>query len=324
MDLRDEVVLVAVVAVLKPEDAPAPTPAAGQVVIDVEVAAVLFGDTILRSGRFPFPLPYIPGLEVGGRVAAVGPGADDGLVGRRVVAAMPRTGGGYAEQAVVDTRWLFEVPEDVGLEQAVPVFQAGAVAVGMLGAMRLAAGETILITAAAGRIGSLLVQAAKAAGARVIGAVGSTAKVQAVTALGADEVVDYSDPDWVGQVRAVTDGHGADLALDAVGGPIGAGALTALHDGTGRLGTYGFAGGEWTPLDAGVIGRRGLTVVGAAGITFAKPAAEQRADAEAALAALSAGRLTPRIHAALALEDAALAHAELEGRRTVGAVLLKP
>ncbi|MEY9928404.1 NADPH:quinone reductase-like Zn-dependent oxidoreductase [Catenulispora sp. GP43] len=119
------------------------------------------------------------------------------------------------------TRWLFEVPDVIELEHAVPVFQAGALALGMLSAMRLAAGETILITAAAGRIGSLLVQAAKAAGATVVGGVGGggfgvggggSAKAQAVKALGADEVVDYSHPDWVEQVRALAAGHGADLA----------------------------------------------------------------------------------------------------------------
>jgi NADPH2:quinone reductase len=114
------------------------------------------------------------------------------------------------------------------------------------------------------------------------------------------------------------------VALDAIGGAIGAGALSALRDGAGRLGTYGFASGEWTPLDAGTIGRRVLTVVGAAGITFAKPDAEQRADAERALSELAAGRLTPRIHAVLPLEAAPEAHAELAARRNLGAILLKP
>ena len=312
-------------SVLKVEDAPAPVPAAGQALIGVEVAAVLFGDTIVRSGRFPYPLPYTPGLEVGGRVVAVGDEADEALVGRRVVAATPKTGGGYAQQAVVDTGWLFDVPDDVGLDQAVPVFQAGAVALGMLDAMRLTRGETILITAAAGRIGSLLVQAAKRAGATVFGAVSSSGrKTEFVTALGADMVVDYSMPDWVDKVRAATGGRGVDLALDAVGGTIGTGALATLRDGAGRFGTYGFASGEWTPLDARTIGRRGLTVIGAAGVTFAKPDAEQRADAERALSELAAGRLTPSVHAVFPLEEAAQAHVELEARANLGAILLTP
>ncbi|GAA1984539.1 hypothetical protein GCM10009838_53100 [Catenulispora subtropica] len=114
------------------------------------------------------------------------------------------------------------------------------------------------------------------------------------------------------------------MALDAVGGEVGAGALTVLRDGAGRFGTYGFASGEWTTLDTAVISRRGLTIVGAAGIAFHKPAAAQRADAERALRELAAGRLTPRIHAVWALESAAKAHTELADRTTVGAVLLRP
>jgi NADPH2:quinone reductase len=311
-------------SVLKLEDTEAPVPAAGQVLIDVEVAGVVFGDTLVRSGRFPFPLPYIPGLEVGGRVAAVGPGADAALVGRRVVATTPKMSGGYAQQAVVEAAAVFDVPTGVGLEQAVPVFQAGAMAVGLLAAMRVAAGETVLITAAAGRIGSLLVQAAKAAGATVIAAVGGKEKAEAAAAIGADAVVDYAPADWDERVRDVTGGPGVDVALDAVGGAVGGQALEAVRDAGGRFGTYGSASGEWTPLDAGVIGRRGLTIVGAAGITFAKPATELRADVDRALAELAAGRLTPRVHAILPLADAAQAHAELADRRNIGAILVKP
>lgn len=109
--------------------------------------------------------------------------------------------------------------------------------------------------------------------------------------------------------------------LDAVGGTVGNQALAAVRDGAGRFGTYGFASGDWTALDASTIG---LTIVGPAGITFAKPAAEQRADAEHALAELAAGRLTPQIHAVLPLAGAARAHTELADRRNIGAILLKP
>lgn len=112
--------------------------------------------------------------------------------------------------------------------------------------------------------------------------------------------------------------------LDAVGGTVGNQALAAVRDGAGRFGTYGFASGDWTALDASTIGRRGLTIVGPACITFAKPAAEQRADAEHALAELAAGRLTPQIHAVLPLAGAARAHTELADRRNIGAILLKP
>ncbi|NUP48734.1 MAG: zinc-binding dehydrogenase [Catenulispora sp.] len=308
-------------SVLKLEETPDPVPGAGQAVIDVEIAGVVFGDTIVRSGRYPFPLPYVPGLEVGGLVRAVGPDVDSALVGRRVVAATPKMVGGYADQAAVDAAALCEVPEGVAIERAVPVFQAGAMALGLLDAMQVKTGETILITAAAGRIGTLLVQAAKNARMIVVAAVGGPDKAEAVS--GADVVVDYSKPDWVDRVVAAT-GGGVDVALDAVGGEVGAGVLAALRDGAGRFGTYGFASGEWTAFDAATVGRRGLTIVGAAGVTFHKPASLQRADTVRALRELASGRLTPRIHAVWALADAAEAHTALADRRTIGAVLLKP
>ncbi|WP_141726659.1 zinc-binding dehydrogenase, partial [Actinacidiphila rubida] len=118
-------------------------------------------------------------------------------------------------------------------------------------------------------------------------------------------------------------GRGTDVTLDAIGGDIGARALEATAGG-GRFGLYGFTSGTWVPLDAHQIGRRGITVVGALGIAFAKSAAEQRADAEAALKAAVAGELVPRIHDTFPLDQAAAAHAAVESRSTVGAVLLTP
>ena len=163
-------------------------------------------------------------------------------------------------------------------------------------------GDSILITAAAGRIGSLLVQRAKAAGAgTVVGAVGGPAKAAAAAEFGADVVVDYHAADWVAKVKEAT-GRGADVTLDAVGGENGAQALEATANGGGRFGLYGFTSGTWVELDAHQIGRRGITIVGALGITFAKPAEEQRADAAEALKAASAGQLVPRIHGSFPLD----------------------
>jgi NADPH2:quinone reductase len=315
-------------SVLKTDEAERPVPGPGQVVVEVEVAGIGYGDVLLRSGRYPWSLPYVPGLEVGGRIVELGPETEPELAGRRVVATTHGNTGGYAEAALADAASVHVVPEGLALEQAVAVFQAGAVAVGVLDAMRVAEGETLLVTAAAGRIGSLLVQLATAAGARVIAAVGGPAKAVEATRLGAHAVVDYLDrddgADWVEQVRAATDGRGVDVALDAIGGVLGTGALASVRDGSGRLGVYGFTSGQWTPLDAFDIARRGVCVTGPLGIAFAKPAAEQRADARKALTAAASGALTPRIHAVLPLEQAAEAHAAIEDRGTVGAVLLKP
>jgi len=307
--------------VLVVDDIADPEPAAGQVLVEVRVAGVVYGDVIVRSGRYPLPLPWIPGLEVGGQVVAVGPEADESLLGKTVVATTAGQAGGYAERAIGTAAYTFPVPDVLALDVAVAVFQAGAVARGLLLATRLSGDDTVLITAAAGRIGSLLVQLAKSAGATVIGAA-SREKLTAVTDFGADHVIGYGAADWPDQVRELTGGRGVDLVLDAVGGETATRALSATADGGGRIGLYGFASGQWPVLDAQAIARRGLTVSGPLGMLIRKPDAAQRDDAEQALAAAARGELTPRIHARFPLERAADAHRELEGRRSVGAIVL--
>ncbi|WP_328471945.1 zinc-binding dehydrogenase [Streptomyces sp. NBC_00448] len=311
--------------VLRVEDVETPAPAEGEVLVAVEVAGLSYGDVIVRSGRYPFPLPYVPGLEVGGRVVAAGPGADPALVGARVVAATVKMSGGYAEFAVAEAVNAHRVPESLGLDTAVAVAQSGALAIGMLAAIAPRPGESVLVTAAAGRIGSLLVQRAGALGAgTVIGAVGGGEKAAAARGFGADVVVDYTDADWAARVREATAGRGADVVLDAVGGDTAVQALAATADGGGRFGLYGFTSGRWAELDSLAIAGRGLAVIGVLGIVFAKPAAEQRADVALALTEAAAGRLVPRVHASFPLERAADAHAAVEGRASVGAVLITP
>jgi NADPH:quinone reductase len=126
----------------------------------------------------------------------------------------------------------------------------------------------------------------------------------------------------IGEVRELTVGRGVDLVLDAVGGETATRALAAIADGGGRIGLYGYASGDWPALDAQVIARRGLTVAGPLGVLIRKPEAEQREDAEQALAAATRGALTPRIHARVPLERAADAHRELETRRSIGTIVL--
>lgn len=256
-----------------------------------------------------------------GQVLAAGPDADQSLLGKTVVAATAGQAGGYAERAAVMAGYTFPVPDGLPLDIALAVFQAGALARGLLSAMRLRAGDTVLITAAAGRIGSLLVQAAKAAGATVIGAA-SRGKLAEVTEFGADHAVDYGAAGWADRVRELSGGHGATLVLDAVGGETAASALSAAADGAGRIGLYGYASGGWPALDAQAIATRGLTLCGPLGMVIRKPDDEQRDDAEQALAAAARGELTPRIHARFPLEQAADAHRELEERQSVGAIVL--
>jgi NADPH2:quinone reductase len=298
-----------------------PEPAPGQVLVDVRMAGVAYGDVMVRSGRYPLPLPWIPGLEVAGEVVAAGPGVDEPAIGQKVVATTAGQAGGYAERAAVTAAYAFGVPDGLALDAALAVFQAGALARGLLSAMGVRADDTVLVTAAAGRIGSLLVQSAKLAGATVIGAAGRP-KMAAVTGFGADHAVDYTTDDWPDRVRELTGGRGADLVLDAVGGATAAAAISAAADGNGRIGLYGYASGGWPPLDVQAIARRGLTLSRPLGMVIHKPDAEQRDDAEQALAAAARGELTPRIHARFPLERAADAHRELEARRSVGAIVL--
>jgi NADPH2:quinone reductase len=298
-----------------------PEPAAGQLLVDVRMAGVAYGDVIVRSGRYPLPLPWTPGLEVAGQVVAAGPGTDESLVGKTVVATTAGQAGGYAERALATAAYTFPVPDGLALDAALAVFQAGALARGLLFAMRLQAADTVLITAAAGRIGSLLVQTAKSAGATVIGAA-SRQKLAAVTGFGADHAVDYTIPGWPDRVRELTGGRGASLVLDAVGGETAASAFAATADGTGRIGLYGYASGAWPALDVQDIARRGLTLSGPLGTVIRTSDAQQRDDAEQALAAAARGELTPQIHARFPLDRAADAHRELEARRSVGAVIL--
>jgi NADPH2:quinone reductase len=307
--------------VLVVESVADPAPGEGQVLVDVRLAGVAYGEVMVRSGRYPLPLPWIPGGEVGGVVVAVGPGVDESLIGQIVVATTTEQAGGYAERAVAPVAYTFPVPDGLALDVALAVFQAGALARGLLAAMRLSADDTVLITAAAGRIGSLLVQTAKAAGATVIGAAGN-AKLDAVTKFGADHAVDYRRTDWPAQVRELTGGRGATLVLDAVGGDTTTAALAATADGEGRIGVYGYASGDWPPLDVMAIARRGLTFSGPLGTVLRKSDAHKRDDADQALAAAARGELTPRIHARFPLAQAANAHRELESRRSIGAIVL--
>jgi NADPH:quinone reductase len=277
----------------------------GQVLIEVEVAGVLFGDTIVRRGLVEFPLPYVPGMEIGGKVVAA---PDQSLVGKQVVATTAGFSGGYAELALAEPDQVHVIPPGLPMEHAVALFGAGGLAAGLLRVMRVQAEDTVLITAAAGRIGSLLVQLAKARGARVIGAVGGPAKLEAVTKFGADVAVDYRRDGWVEQAGT------ASVVLDAIGGKVGEQAFEVATD---RVGIYGYASGTWPALDSAAIGERGLTVTGVLGPLRRRSLAEQRADMGQALT------LKPAIHAVYPLADAARAHADLEQRRNIGAVLLR-
>jgi NADPH2:quinone reductase len=296
-------------SVLVARDTPEPEPAVGQVLIEVEVASVSFVETQIRAGRPPraFPLPeppFILGNGVGGVIAAVGPGVDSGLVGRRVVSTTGGSGG-YAERALAGVEELIEVPDAVPTADALALFTDGRTAIGLFRLAKPVAGETVLIEAAAGGVGSLLAQLVTGVGARVIGAVGGARKLAYVRERGL-EAVDYSLPGWIDEVRRLAGGP-IDVVFDGVGGAIGA-AAAGLTD--GRFVIHGGASGSMT--DPRAVTANVLTLRDVEGTI-----------PELAAAALASG-LKPVIGQTFPLERAADAHAGIEARSSIGKTLLVP
>lgn len=239
--------------VLQLVDVPTPQPGAGQVLLQVAAAGVNYADVWQRKGRTPTPLslPYVPGYEVAGTIAALGDGVTTVAVGQRVMAMLPS--GGYAAYVVAPAAQVIPLPAELGYAEATALLAQGPTAVGLLNTGTYA---SVLVLAAAGGVGSLLVQVAKNRGQQVIAAVGSEAKKAAAQASGADVVVNYAEADWVQQVRMATAGQGVAAVFDAVGSPVGAEALHALGAG-GTSVVYGAASGEPTRLEAQqLIGQR--------------------------------------------------------------------
>jgi NADPH2:quinone reductase len=312
---------------LRYEQVDDPQPGPGQVRIAVAAAGVHFIDTRIRAGQpGPMPpptLPQIPGREVGGVVDAVGEGTDASWLGRRVVAHLGAASGGYAELAVVSAEELLPVPDGLSDETAVAMLGTGRTTIAILDAAQLTADDVVLVTAAAGGIGSLLVQAGRNVGATVVGLAGGPAKVDRVRGLGADLAADYTEPGWDQRVRDGLGGREPTVALDGVGGEAGRTTLELLGVG-GRILFFGNASGELTRLSTGDLFSRGLTASAAIGPRLARVPGGLRRLAERALAEAAAGRLVPLLDKPYPLSEAAAAHAALERRATMGKVVLVP
>ena len=285
-----------------------------EVVIEVEFANVTFVETQVRAGRPPHPsmlpaLPAVLGNGVGGTVGDGSPWA-----GRRVVASLNGTGG-YAERAVSPVSRLIGVPDGLATRDAVALLADGRTALALAGRADLRAGETVLVEAAGGGVGTLLVQIARRAGARVVALAGQPRKLALARDLGADVTVDYSRDGWEKQVREVA--GEVDVVFDGVGGDIGLAAFGLLGAG-GRFCPFGMASGSFAPVTAELARDRQVTVRAGAGGSPEELAALART----ALAEAAAGRLRPVIGQEFELADAARAHAAIEARETVGKTLL--
>ncbi|MFE7275063.1 zinc-binding dehydrogenase [Streptomyces sp. NPDC057623] len=304
-----------------------PAPGPGQVRIAVAAAGVHLLDTALREGvQGPAPqptaLPTIPGREVAGVVESLGEGVAQLWLGKRVVAHLGFAPGGYAELAVTDADRVHEIPANLDFAEAVAMIGTGRTTMGILQFAELDPDAVAVVPAAAGGIGTLLVQYAKNAGAVVIGLAGGPGKAARVQANGADLAVDYQDPAWPGKVRAFLGGRPATVVLDGVGGDVARESVALLGPGGLHL-VFGWSGaglhdGEPYLVDGVSQQVLGPVMMRKAGGPHPVRTLELRALAEAA-----AGRLTPAVQR-FPLAEAAAAHRALETRATTGKVVLEP
>ncbi len=308
--------------VLLLSEAAEPDAGPGQVVVDVSVAPVLFLDTQIRSGSardwFPTTPPYVPGAGIAGTVSSVGAGVEPDWVGRLALAGTTG-GGGYLERAAVAVDDLIAVPAGLGIAEAAALLHDGRTAVGLIDQAGLRAKEWVLVLGAGGGLGSLLVQLAHGAGARVIGAARGRQKLELAQELGADAVVDYSQPGWPEQILGITGGIGPDVVFDGAGGQTGEAAFKVTARG-GRFSAHGAPSGGFARIDPKEAERREITVRGIGHVQFA-PADAKRLT-ERAMSKAVAKQIRPVIGQTFPLERAADAHRAIEARDVIGKTLL--
>ena len=311
--------------VLKLGERPTPVPAEGEVLIKVAAAGVNRPDVEQRKGTYPPPpgASDIPGLEIAGTVASLGPGANGLKVGDAVCALV--SGGGYAEFCAAPVPQCLPVPKGLGMVEAAALPETFfTVWQNVFDRARLKGGETILIHGGSSGIGTAAIQMAKAMGARVLATAGSDEKCKACVALGADRAINYNTEDFAEVVLAETKKKGADVILDMVGGKYFERNVAVLAI-EGRLSVIALLGGRDAKLDLALLLRKRLTVVGS--VLRARPVAEKGAVAEALRREIwpliAAGKIKPVIDSTFPLGDAAKAHARMETSAHVGKIVLK-
>jgi NADPH2:quinone reductase len=309
--------------VLKLAEVAIPTPGPGEVRVKVEYAGLNFIDIYQRLGQYKLALPFTPGLEAGGVVDAVGAGVTDVKVGDRVAYCM--INGAYAEYAIAPAAKLVPAPASLGLDVVTALMVQGMTAHYLaMSTFPLNASHTALIHAAAGGTGRLLVQVAKRTGARVIATAGNAEKAALARSAGADEVIIYTQTDFVSEVKRLTNGAGVDVVYDSVGQSTFAGGLDCLKL-RGMMVLWGQASGPVGAFDPQILNQKGslyLTRPSLGAYIATRNELLQRAND--LFAWVQAGELDVRIDRIFPLAEAAAAHAYIEGRQTQGKVLLKP
>ncbi len=306
-----------------------PDPGPGEVRLAIEAAGINFADIMQRRGHYPGgpEPPYVPGMEAAGTVDAVGEGVDsnndDGpVVGDRVVALL--NGGAYAEYAIADVDSLFPIPEEMSFEEAAgfPVQYLTAHNC-LFGWGGLEAGESVLIQAAAGGVGTAAVQLASRAGATVFGTASTEDKLEVAATLGCDHPINYTETDFREPIAAETD-EGVNLVLESVGGDVFERSLDALSP-LGRLVTFGVASGEPADADTQQLLFENKSVIGFHLGQGMRVAPEKILAAVPDLTdGFARGDLEVIVGETFALEDAAQAHEFIESRSSSGKVVLSP
>lgn len=302
-----------------------PVPTGHEVLIEIKAIGVNYADTARREGQYVVktPLPFIPGAEIAGVVAAVGEKVRTVKPGNRIVTLIES--GGYAEYALANEKALIPIPEQLDFHTAVALPLQGLSAYHILKTMgRLEKGESVLVHAAAGGVGTIAVQLAKLFGAgKVIATASSKEKLALAQEMGADVLINYTEPDWEKQVLEATGGKGVNVALEMVGGDVFNKTVKCLAT-FGRLVVFGAASGEQGKFYPSSLMARNQSVIGFfLPQIMRKPELLQPSLVEL-LTYLGAGKLKLTIGGVFPLEDAAKVHTLLQGRKTQGKLILEP
>lgn len=306
--------------VLKLETLAEPQPGPEQVQIALKAAGVNFIDIYRRRGEYPVDTPYIPGLEGAGIIEALGPGVSDFKPGQRV--AFTSQPGAYAEKITVDVNRLIPLPDELSFEEGAAFPLQGMTAHYLLHEFRsVRAGTTVLVHAAAGGMGQLLVQWAKHLGARVIGTTSDEKKAQSARLAGCEEVILYTQTDFAQEAKILTAGKGIDLIIDGVGQATFNSNLAAAAS-RGTIIIYGAASGPADPIYPNELQRKSLTICGGSLFNYLLTREELLMRANAVMEGIKSGWLKLNIEHILPLDKAKEAHTLLESRQSTGKIVL--
>jgi len=307
--------------VLRWEEVDVGEPGAGQVRLRQEAAGLNYIDVYHRIGLYPQPLPFIPGVEGAGIIEAAGPGVTGLKAGDRVAYAGPI--GGYAEERLIDADRLVRLPDSISGEQAASMMLKGMTAHMLLRSVhRVEPGETILIHAAAGGVGLIVCQWAKALGATVIGTVGSDEKAELARAHGCDHPIVYTRQDFTAEVERITEGKKLPVVYDSVGKDTFLKSLDCLRP-RGLMVSFGNASGPVDPFPPGILAQKGsLFLTRPTLFNYIADRAELETAARELFDVVESGKVKIEIKQRYPLKDAAEAHRDLEARKTSGSTIL--